>query len=123
MSDSETPLVLIIEDDADLVRLYEVLLSLVSTSVKTDVCMDGKAGLERVQREPEPRLILLDLHLPQVQGTEIFQAARASTSSTIVVVTADVLAARDMLSSADHVVVKPFDALSFKDFLADLLRK
>lgn len=120
---SVEPVVLIIEDDADLVRLYEVLLSLVGKSVKTDVCMDGKAGLERVQREPEPRLILLDLHLPHVEGKEIFQAARASTSSTIVVVTADVLAARDMLSNADHVVTKPFDALAFKDFLSELLSK
>jgi len=119
---SDSPLVLIIEDDADLVRLYEVLLSLVCTSIHTDVCMDGKTGLERVQREPEPRLILLDLHLPHVQGTEIYKTAREKTSSTIVVVTADVLAAKDMLSTADHVVTKPFDALMFKDFLVKLLK-
>jgi CheY-like chemotaxis protein len=115
------PLVLIIEDDPDLVRLYEILLSLVGIPVQTDVCRDGMSGLERVQREPEPHVILLDLHLPHVQGTEIFKAARAHTSSKIVVVTADVLAARDMLSSADHVVVKPFDAAIFKDFLKELL--
>jgi CheY-like chemotaxis protein len=120
---SAEPLVLIIEDDADLVRLYEVLLSLVSTSVRTDICMDGKSGLERVQREPEPHLILLDLHLPHVDGTEIFQAARANTSSTIVVVTADVLAARDMLANADHVITKPFDAMTFRDFLTEQLCK
>ena len=119
---SDSPLVLIIEDDADLVRLYEVLLSLVGTAVQTDICMDGQTGLERVQREPEPRVILLDLHLPHVEGTEIFKVARASTTSTIVVVTADVLAARDMLSSADHVIVKPFDTVAFKGFLEELLR-
>jgi DNA-binding response OmpR family regulator len=119
---SDSPLVLIIEDDADLVRLYEMLLSLVDTAVQTDVCMDGKTGLERVQREPEPRLILLDLHLPKVEGAEIFKAVRAKTSSTIVVVTADVLAAREMLSSADHVVTKPFDVLAFREFLNKLLK-
>jgi len=116
-----SPLVLIIEDDADLVRLYEMLLSLASTAVQTDVCMDGKAGLERVQREPEPHLILLDLHLPKVEGAEIFKAARAHTNSTIIVVTADVLAAKDMLSTADHVLTKPFDVLTFKNFLTELL--
>lgn len=115
------PVVLIIEDDADLVRLYETLLTLTGSPVQTDVCRDGRAGLERVQREPEPRVILLDLHLPLVEGTEIFKAARASTSSTIVVVTADVLAARDMLATADHVIVKPFDVLVFKNFLSELL--
>jgi DNA-binding response OmpR family regulator len=119
---NDFPLVLIIEDDADLVRLYEVLLSLVSASVKTDVCMDGKTGLERVQREPEPRLILLDLHLPHVEGAEIFKAAREKTSSIIVVVTADVLAAKEMLSTADYVMTKPFDTLVFKNFLAELLK-
>lgn len=116
------PLVLIIEDDADLVHLYEMLLSLVDSPVETDVCRDGKTGLERVQREPEPRLILLDMHLPHVQGTEIYKAAREKTASTIVVVTADVLAAKDMLSTADHVVTKPFDALVFKNFLTELLK-
>jgi len=119
---SDSPLVLIIEDDADLVRLYEVLLSLVGTAIQTDVCMDGQTGLERVQREPEPHLILLDLHLPKVEGAEIFKTARANTKSTIVVVTADVLAAKDMLATADHVVTKPFDALAFRNFLAGLLK-
>ncbi len=116
-----SPLVLIIEDDADLVRLYETLLTLTGSPVQTDVCRDGRAGLERVQREPEPRLILLDMHLPHVQGTEIFKAARESTQSIIVVVTADILAAKEMLSTADHVIVKPFDAVTFRDFLAGLL--
>ncbi len=117
------PLVLIIEDDADLVSLYEMLLSLTGSPVQTDVCRDGKTGLERVQREPEPRLILLDMHLPHVQGAEIFKAARENTASTIVVVTADILAAKDMLSTADHVVVKPFEALTFKNFLTELLNR
>ena len=118
---SANPLVLIIEDDADLVQLYEMLLSLTGSSVQTDVCRDGRTGLERVQREPEPRLILLDMHLPHVQGTEIFKVARESTQSIIVVVTADILAAKEMLSTADHVIVKPFDAVTFRDFLAGLL--
>jgi CheY-like chemotaxis protein len=116
------PLVLIIEDDPDLVCLYEVLLNLAGAPVQTAVCRDGQSGLERVKSAPEPRLILLDLHLPHVQGTEIFKAAREHTASTIVVVTADVLAARDMLASADRVVVKPFDTAGFREVLAELLR-
>lgn len=115
------PVVLIIEDDADLVRLYEMLLSLTGKPVETAICRDGRTGLERVLSEPEPRLILLDMHLPHVQGTEIFKAARENTASIIVVVTADVMLAKDMLAAADHVVTKPFDAVAFKNFLSDWL--
>jgi CheY-like chemotaxis protein len=119
---SRAPLVLIIEDDADLVYLYEILLGLIGSPVETAICRDGRSGLARVQSEPEPRVILLDLHLPYIQGAEIFKMARASTTSTIVVVTADVLAAGDLLGSADHVIVKPFDTAVFRNFLAELLR-
>ncbi len=116
--------IVIIEDDADLVRLYEMLIGIIGApTVKTEICRDGRTGLDRVLKEPEPHLILLDMHLPHVQGTEIFKAAREKTRSTIVVVTADVLAAKDMFSAADHVVVKPFDALAFTHLLSDLLSK
>jgi hypothetical protein len=43
-------------------------------------------------------------------------------SCEIVVMSVDALAARDMLASADHVVVKPFDVILFKGFLDELLR-
>jgi DNA-binding response OmpR family regulator len=74
-----------------------------------------------VTEEPEPKIILLDLHLPEVEGTEIFKVARANTKSTIIVVTADVLAGRDMFSKADHVFIKPLDIPKFMSVMTELL--
>jgi two-component system response regulator RstA len=121
MSNGSKALVLIIEDDSDLVKLYEIVLGMLQTPPEVAVCRDGRSGLERVQKEPEPKVILLDLHLPQVEGAEIFKQAREQTKSVIVVVTADVLAAHDMFGLADHVLIKPLDIQGFMDIIRRLL--
>lgn len=118
---SSSALILIIEDDADLVKLYEIVLGMLSNPPELAVCRDGRSGLERVQAEPEPKVILLDLHLPHVEGVEIFKQARSSTKSIIVVVTADALAARDMFAKADHVFIKPLDIQGFMDVIRGLV--
>ena len=85
--------------------------------------MDGRSALARVQRMPPADIIILDLHLPYVQGQEIFKAAREHfKSAKIVIVSADVLAAEDMHASANQVFIKPLDTLAFKSYLEGLLR-
>jgi two-component system response regulator BaeR len=121
MNESGRALVLIIEDDADLVKLYEIVLGMLKTPPDVAVCRDGRSGLARVETEPKPKVILLDLHLPHVEGVEIFKRAREHTDSFIVVVTADVLAAHDMFGLADHVFIKPLDIQGFMEIIRRLL--
>ncbi len=107
MSD-EKALILVIEDDAGLVELYKIAFGMIRPAPSVDACLDGRSGLERVQRQPEPQVILLDLHLPHVEGVEIFEKARAMTKSAIVVVTADAETARRLPGKPDYVFYKPF---------------
>jgi CheY-like chemotaxis protein len=115
-------LIMIVEDDASLVQLYEVIFRLTGLDLRTEVYMDGQKAYDRVQREPDPKVIILDLHLPHVQGGEIFEAARKNMPNTnIVVVSADILAANDMLSRADRVFVKPIDVIAFQHYMVGLV--
>ena len=69
-------------------------------------------------RELEPDLVLLDLHMPGMDGIELIGRLRASTSPDgfvpLVVLTADVSAAskrRVLEAGANDFLVKPFDNL------------
>lgn len=63
--------ILIVEDDADNVHLLELFLE---TSGFTDVHATSDArNVEGLVRELGPELILLDLHMPHVDGLEVMR--------------------------------------------------
>lgn len=65
------PYVLIVEDDAFLVRAYEVMLT--SQGYQVRIAPDGEAALKEVQNVPSPTLVLLDLMLPKKSGFEVLE--------------------------------------------------
>jgi two-component system phosphate regulon response regulator PhoB len=66
-------LVLIVDDEPDLVRLLE--FSLQQAGFETASAADGERALVRVQ-ERVPDLVLLDLMLPGIPGTEVCRQIR-----------------------------------------------
>jgi len=62
-------LAFVIESDAGLFGTCENVLKSVGFEVET--FMDGKLAYERLAVEPAPRLVLIDLELPNVSGHEI----------------------------------------------------
>jgi PAS domain S-box-containing protein len=70
-ADDDRPSVLIVEDDASLRDLVQDLLE--SEGYAVAVAVDGEAGLAAV-RQLRPRLMLLDLQLPRVDGPELVEA-------------------------------------------------
>jgi CheY-like chemotaxis protein len=88
--------ILVVEDDADLRRLYRLTLSLAGYSV--DEASDGLEALHLIEQQP-PDLVVLDLMLPTVSGYIVQQeiAGRAHTRSMpIVVVTGNDAPAPDV---------------------------
>ena len=89
--------------------------------------MDGETGLDLVQRE-HPRLVLVDLDIPGVNGFEVMRQIKASTDpavagTTIVVVTANVMThERDqaLAAGAAGFIEKPFDIQSFRESIDTL---
>jgi two-component system response regulator AdeR len=101
--------ILIIEDDADAADVLGAYLR--RENYEVCVAEDGPAGLEMSQRLT-PDLILLDVMLPGLNGTEILAAVRRKGNIPVIMVTAmgdmsDKIGA--LRYGADDYVVKPYN--------------
>jgi CheY-like chemotaxis protein len=74
LSSQEVGSVLIVDDDPDMVFLLETALRAEGVHVLT--ATSGEAALTRAHQE-RPRLILLDMHLPGLDGLAVCRALRA----------------------------------------------
>jgi len=71
MDDIKDSKILIVEDDADNVHMLELFFE---TSGYTNVHATSDArNVEDLVRDMEPELILLDLHMPHVDGLEVMR--------------------------------------------------
>ena len=76
---SETQLILIVEDEKD--HAEGLAYQLEMEGYRTRVALDGRAGLELALRDPVPDLVILDLMLPDMMGTEICREIRKSSKT------------------------------------------
>lgn len=104
------PTVLYVEDNPLNMRLVEK--SLKPMNYQLQKAWDGSEGIE-VATEQQPDLILLDLHLPDIIGTEVAEALRTNPTTAhipIVALTADITASvkRECLNgNFDAYLTKP----------------
>ena len=104
-------LVLVVEDETDVQQVIEYNLRQVGHQVV--LAKDGAESLRKA-REARPDLVLLDLMLPDIRGTEVcreLKADPATRSVPVIVVSAcgeevDRVVAFEL--GADDYVVKPF---------------
>ncbi|WP_027480989.1 response regulator transcription factor [Deinococcus pimensis] len=102
--------ILLIEDDTDIARFLRSDLE--EAGYEVDHSADAMSGLVAV-REHTPDLVILDLGLPDFDGTEVLGRIRRTSTLPIIVCTA-----RDtpdekvkiLEGGADDYVVKPFDS-------------
>lgn len=100
--------ILIVEDDADSANILEAYLH--RDGFEVALAEDGQRGLE-MHKSWQPDLILLDVMLPRVSGTEMLSAVRRSSDTPVIMVTAmgdepEKLGA--LRYGADDYVVKPY---------------
>lgn len=105
-------LVLIVDDEADLVTTLEYTLQ--KEGYQTRTAATGTEALEAASESPRPDLILLDLMLPDIAGTEVCRRLR-SDSATAEIPVLMVTAKGDEIDrvvgfevGADDYVTKPF---------------
>lgn len=105
----QTKRVLVIEDDADAAGVLEAYLKRENYDVA--VAGDGLVGLDMVRRW-KPDLILLDVMLPGMNGTEVLSTLRRTSDTPVIMVTA-MGDAPDRIGAlrygADDYVVKPYN--------------
>lgn len=101
-------LAFVIEADADLAGVCESALNSIGFDVETFV--DGKPAYERLAVEPSPRLVLVDLQLPNVSGHEItWEMWFSLDSSRIIIIAPDkkTAAIYKNKDGVDRVLIKP----------------
>jgi len=101
--------VLIIEDDADAASVLEAYLKRENFDIA--ISGDGRIGLE-MARQWKPDLILLDIMLPSMNGSEVLAAVRRDGLTPVIMISAmgdlpDKIGA--LRYGADDYIVKPYD--------------
>jgi DNA-binding NtrC family response regulator len=110
MTDSGRPGALVVDDDAAVRAMLVEYLTVSGFDVRE--AENGLEALLHVKRE-RPRVILLDLHMPRLNGLDVVQRIRAFDRTTrVVVVTGDQdrgVHDRAMRLGASCVLTKPLD--------------
>jgi CheY-like chemotaxis protein len=117
--------VLYVEDNLSNLQLVERLFAL-RTNVRVIPAMLGRLGLD-LAREHRPGLILLDLHLPDMAGSEILARLRAdpvTRETPIVILSADATPSQQerlLAAGAAAYLTKPIDIKEFFGMVDRLL--
>jgi two-component system KDP operon response regulator KdpE len=115
--------VLVVDDDPQLARALRITLRAAGYEVVT--AADGRSAL-REAAAAHPELVILDLGLPDLDGTEVLAGLRPWFTGPVLVLSAradshDKIAALD--AGADDYVSKPFDMGELLARLRALLRR
>jgi DNA-binding response OmpR family regulator len=111
---------LIIEDDQDLSIIFSEALQ--AAGFETEIVRAGDVALERLAATT-PSVVVLDLHLPRVAGTEILRHIRADprlAGVRVIVATAHPHMAESLRDEADLVLLKPISFSQLRDLAAIL---
>jgi CheY-like chemotaxis protein len=111
---TKRPFAIVIEDEADLATIFSEALK--AGGFDTETISDGAKALERL-KVLEPQVIILDLHLPNVDGREILRHIRADerlVDVRVLVATADSHMAELVEPEADLVLLKPISFMQLQ---------
>ncbi len=111
-------LAFVIEDDEDLSGIFSEALK--AAGYQVEAYRDGKAAQQRL-KESSPEMIILDMHLPGVDGAALLEQIRAEehlTKTIVLIATADALLGDYYNERADGVLIKPVSFSQLRDLTA-----
>src|SRR5712672_1554084 len=115
--------ILLIEDDSRLAAMVSEYLG--ESGFHVSIAAGGRAGLERLAREPFDALVL-DLMLPDMDGLEVCRELRAKSDTPVLMLTARGDAADRIVGlelGADDYLPKPFQPRELLARLRAILRR
>jgi two-component system response regulator BaeR len=115
--------ILIVHDEPDLAALIADYVR--AAGYEPQVIPDGKAALAQIRRRP-PRLIVLDLTIPGLDGIALCSAVRERSDLPIIMVTARVEEIDRLLgleTGADDYLCKPFSPRELVARIRTVLRR
>jgi two-component system response regulator RegX3 len=115
--------ILVVEDEESVLDPLELLLTKEGYSIVT--ARDGKEALEKFDQS-SPDLILLDLMLPEISGTQVCRQIRSKSSVPIIMLTAkdtEVDKVVGLELGADDYIVKPYSKAELVARIKAVLRR
>jgi DNA-binding response OmpR family regulator len=115
--------IVLVEDDVEIRRLVADALAAQGHDVESAAA--ALDGLELAVKG-KPDLVVMDLGLPDLDGTELLRMIRAVSEVPIIVITArgaDEVVVRTLDSGADDYLVKPFSVAQLEARVRALLRR
>jgi CheY-like chemotaxis protein len=113
-------LALIVDDHGDSAIIFSEAMRIAGFAV--EIARTGDEALRRLA-DATPDVVVLDLCLPRVAGTEILQHIRDDrrlADTYVIVVSADPVLASTNLDQADQVLVKPIGFKWLRDLAIEL---
>lgn len=113
-------LALIVEDDAKLADIFSEAVK--AAGFTTMVARNGRLAIETLQSHT-PALILLDLQLPELPGSQVLahiQQEPRLQKTIVMLATADAWQAETLRADVDFVLMKPISFLQLRDLTARL---
>ena len=115
------PLALIVEDHLASAEFFATALG--ESGFETEIIRDGQNALERLS-EIVPDMVILDLNLPGVHGSEILKAVRGDerlADTHVIVTTTHWQGADEVEQEADLVILKPVGFEQLRDLASRFL--
>ncbi|MFM7496160.1 MAG: winged helix-turn-helix domain-containing protein [Candidatus Nanopelagicus sp.] len=115
--------ILIVEDEDSVIDPLELLLSKEGFVIET--AKDGKAAVDKFEKV-SPDLVLLDLMIPLISGTEVCRQIRAKSQVPIIMLTAkdtEVDKVVGLELGADDYIVKPYSKAELVARIKAVLRR
>jgi DNA-binding response OmpR family regulator len=115
--------ILVVDDEKLIVK--GIKFSLEQDGMHVDAAYDGEEALE-LARQNDYDLILLDVMLPKIEGTQVCREIREFSSVPVVMVTAkgaDMDKIMGLEYGADDYITKPFNILELKARIKAILRR
>ncbi len=116
------PLALIIEDDLEIAKILSLSLR---NEFAVEMIADGKSALARLA-QVVPVLIVLDIHLPEISGMDVFTHIRSDgrlKAAKIILCTADALRAEMLRGQADLVLLKPISPGQLRELASRMINR
>ena len=117
----ENQLAIVIEDEKDLALVFAEALA--DAGFRPEIFYDGGPALSRLV-EVEPSLVVLDLNLPNITGSEVLELLKTDerlANVKIIITTGSHIKAQAYQEIADLILVKPISYSQLRDLAQRLL--
>lgn len=116
----DKPSAFVIEDDVNLATAFAEAVR--SADYEVEVIHDGAIAKTRLAEAP-PSLVILDLHIPHVDGRELLTFINSDArfaNTRVIVASADANSSDEVRNTADLVLLKPVGFRQLKDLAVRL---